>query len=216
MAVLFNGGTTFNDSSGVAGPGEYIPALTSLTNGVNQHGKFVEFTSAGTSHHIDWPRTPWMPTGPITVSLLYEKTDATNRNTVAWGIDKQLASVTYQCHATMPFGDGTVYFEYGGNGGANEVSVGGLTFGADHWAFTVGARGMEIWQNGFLRASNGNTPTRTNDPTHPFKLGANLSGTGFVADLARINVCCVWDRQLDTRELWTLNTDPYAPWRNPV
>jgi hypothetical protein len=224
LATLFNGGTPsagggvkdiFCDSARVAGPAEYNATLTNLTTGgSNQFGKFVEFTAAGTSHHIDWPAGGvWVPTNGMTLSLLYEKTDATNRASVAWGIDPVLAGAAYYCHAAMPYSDGVVYFEFGSG---NTLSAAGLSFGADHWVFTAGSRGMEIWQNGILRASSATNPTRSQDVTHVFKIGAGLSALGFVADLARYGSLCMWARQLDLREVWSLNTDPYAPWRNPV
>jgi len=213
MAVLMNGGTTFHDSSGVAGPGQYTPALVSLTNGVNAHGKHFEFTATSTSTHIRWPNSAFVPTdGNITVSLLYERVDGTNRFASSWGIDTSLSGNAYRLDGWYPANDGLVYFQFG----TTALTASGITFGADHWVSTSGPRGMEIWQNGFLRASNGTFPSRTGDVTMPFKLGQILSGVGVTNDLARYNVFCMWNRQLETREVWALSADPYAPWRNPV
>lgn len=77
--------------------------------------------------------------------------------------------------AHMPYTDGTVYFDFGGfSEGSTRLSVGGLTIKKhDVWAFTVGRRGMEIWQNGIRRASNGGTPTRTNTGGGAWGLGPN-------------------------------------------
>lgn len=63
----------------------------------------------------------------------------------------------------IPFSDGKVYFDFGGSTeGTNRLSVAGLSFSdSDVFVFTVGARGMEIWQNGIKRASNSGTPTTT-------------------------------------------------------
>ena len=212
-AVNFNGGTSYQDSARVAGPGTYIPALTNLAHGVNRFGKFVEFTTAGTSHHIDWNGVPWIPTGGgMTVSMLYEKVDATNRAAVCWSVDVVLAGSAYYCHGATPHSDGNAYLQFGNT----NLAVGGLTYGADHWIFSTGPRGMELWQNGILVGSNASNPTRSTDVTHVFKIGAGLSALGFVADLCRYNSLCMWDRELNLREIWTLNTDPYAPWRDPV
>lgn len=75
----------------------------------------------------------------------------------------------------VPYTDGTVYWDFGGStAGATRVSVAGLTITQnDVWAFTTGPRGMEIWQNGRLRASNSANPTRTNAVGGAWGFGAN-------------------------------------------
>lgn len=67
-----------------------------------------------------------------------------------------------RCGAHVPFTDGVVYWDFGGvTSGSTRLSVAGLTISnRDSWVFTAGLRGMEIWQNGRLRASNGGTPSR--------------------------------------------------------
>ena len=60
-------------------------------------------------------------------------------------------------------GDGTLYFDFGGfSAGATRLSfaTGGFS-DSDIWVLSTGARGMEIWRNGRLVASNGANPTRT-------------------------------------------------------
>ena len=68
-----------------------------------------------------------------------------------------------QLGAYIPYSDGKVYWDFGGyTEGTNRLSVAGLSFSdSDVFVFTVGARGMEIWQNGIKRASNSATPTST-------------------------------------------------------
>jgi hypothetical protein len=137
--------------------------------------------------------------------LSYRKTDTTFRNTSGWGIVDG-GTLANRCHAHMPFTDGTVYFDYGGaTSGATRVSVAGLTFGNDVWAFTVGARGMEIWQNGVRKASNTATPTRTNSG-NPFRL---FGGSGD-ADLAESDFIRVYSAQPDTGVLAWMGVEPYA------
>jgi hypothetical protein len=67
------------------------------------------------------------------------------------------------CGSYLPYSDGKVYWDFGGSTeGATRLSVAGLTFDeTDVFVFTVGPRGMEIWQNGRRVASNAGTPTRT-------------------------------------------------------
>lgn len=101
-----------------------------------------------------------LPTGDVTIVLGARKTDGTNRDSGAFGVDT--ATAAEYCAVKLPAADGTVYWDYGGTtGGTTRLTAAGLTFGDDAWGFTVGARGMEIWQNGVLRASNSANPTRT-------------------------------------------------------
>ena len=76
----------------------------------------------------------------------------------------------------LPFSDGKVYWDFGGwTEGTDRLSVAGLSFSdSDVFVFTVGARGMEIWQNGIKRASNSATPTMTPNAT-PFGIKSRLS-----------------------------------------
>lgn len=80
--------------------------------------------------------------------------------------------------AHIPFIDGTVYFDFGGaTTGSTRIQVSGLSFAVtDRWVFSVGPRGMEIWQNGILRASNSATPTRTNSGGGAWGLRGNSGG----------------------------------------
>jgi hypothetical protein len=83
--------------------------------------------------------------------------------------------------AHIPYSDGTVYFDFGGTTeGTTRKSVAGLTFGLnDAWIFSVGSRGMEIWQNGILRGSNAATPTRSNSDASTWGLqGQNVGSVG--------------------------------------
>ena len=114
-----------------------------------------------------------LPTGPISIVLGYEKTDATNRNSVAFGTEGVAANA---CHAYLPHNaSSAVIFDYGGEGGANRISAGIPTAGDDIWTFTVGVRGMEMWQNYAKLASNANNNTRTQG-TVQFQLGRKLPG----------------------------------------
>jgi hypothetical protein len=213
MATLFNGGHHLHDSAGVAKAGLYIPALTTLATGVNRFGAYTEIASAGANSKLLWSSS-WVPTGGgMTVSLCYQKADATNRASMAWAIDASTQGAAYYCHATIPYSDGIVYFAFGGNTpGTTRLDASGLTFGADHWVFSTGPRGMEIWQNSVKVASNGANPTRSQLLTHSFNLGA----ANFVAaDLGRYNMFAMWKRQLETIEIRALNANPYAPWQAP-
>jgi len=85
--------------------------------------------------------------------------------------------------AHVPYTDGTVYFDFGGaTNGSSRCQVSGLSFGEDVWIFTAGPRGMEIWQNGILRASNSGTPMRVVISGKFWGLGQNSANTNGARD----------------------------------
>jgi hypothetical protein len=102
-----------------------------------------------------------LATSETSFFIHYEKHDTTNRASALFGINVSTGDPD-RCGAHAPYSDGTVYWDFGGSTeGATRLSVAGLTFGNDVWCFNTGPRGMEIWQNGHLVASNAATPTRT-------------------------------------------------------
>lgn len=217
LAMLFNQGFAFYDSARRV-RGTYTPANVSLAEGYNRFGKGIDLTTTGANERILIANSgQFVPTsGGTTISVCYEKLDATFRNGAAFGVDIVLKANTFRCQTSIPFTDGVTYFDYGGvTNGTTRVQAAGLTFGADHWVFSTGPRGMEIWQNGQLRASNGANPTRDSLYSDDFVFGKIPTGVGTVSDLARFNMFCLWGRQLTTREIIDLCTNPYAPWELP-
>jgi hypothetical protein len=203
------------EDTGIAGPGSYTSGNVTYTQGRNRYGRWAGFGGAALNSKFDWARSDFVPaSGGCTILLLYEKGDGSNRNAVAFGLNNNNVAAE-QCTATLPFGDGVIYFDYGGSGeGTNRLSVGGLTFGADRMVFSTGPRGMEIWQNGLKRASNGANPTRTAAPTVPFVLGAR-SAQALFSDVAHYNLFCMWARQLTSDEILMVSGDPYMLWLRP-
>ena len=148
--------------------------------------------------------TQLLPTGNVTIILGSRKTDATNRDSGAFGVDT--ATAAEYCAVKLPAADGTVYWDYGGvTAGTTRLTAASLTFGDDAWGFTVGPRGMEIWQNGILRASNAANPTRT-ATSAAFKLGLYDSALG--GDLAAYNCVYVFAGQLSQDDIALLTSDP--------
>jgi hypothetical protein len=145
-----------------------------------------------------------LPTGDVTIVLGSRKTDGTNRDSGAFGVDT--ATAAEYCAVKLPAADGTVYWDYGGvTAGTTRLTAAGLSFGDDTFGFTVGPRGMEIWQNGVLRASNAANPTRT-ATSAAFKLGLYDSALG--GDLAAYNCIYVFAVQLSQDDLALLTSDP--------
>jgi hypothetical protein len=151
-----------------------------------------------------------IPTQYFTAMLLYRKTDATLRASGAFGVAAGASS--NRCGVSLPFSDGIVYWDFGGTvGGVTRLSVSGLTFGNDVWFFTTGARGMEIWQNGILRAANSANPTRVSS-ANAYELGTHGSQP---SDLAQFGGFHLWRRQLAPADIKHLSTHPWAFFRAP-
>lgn len=150
-----------------------------------------------------------VPLQNFTVVLGYRKQDTTNRNSSAFGVAS--SSLSNRAGALIPFGDGTVYWDFGGaTSGTTRLTVASLTFGNDLWVFTTGPRGMEIWQNGVRRANNGVNPSRTIGGVN-FCLGISgqTEGTGGQSDLADYWYMATYRRQLDVTEILDISANPY-------
>lgn len=145
------------------------------------------------------------------IVLHYRKTDTTNRNTLAFGTGPA-NNVSDYLLAKIPDNTGAVLWYYGGAvAGTTLLSIGGLTVTDNVWVFTVGPRGMEIWQDGIRRASNAATPTRTNSSGQFWGL---FGGLGVLAsDAAESGCVLVYDRQLEVAEIAALSIDPWTPFR---
>lgn len=151
-----------------------------------------------------------LPLNTVTVVIGSRKTDTTNRASCAFQVDSSTSTTRLSAH--LPYSDGTVYFDFGGfSNGSSRVTASGLTFGSDLWVFTTGPRGMEIWQNGILRASNSANPTRATT-TANWLLGTGALGG---ADLAEYDYLGLWNRQLSPTEIKQISSNPYSIFRKP-
>ena len=82
-----------------------------------------------------------------------------------------------------PFNDGTVYWDFGGAGGANRLAVAGLSFPippgqADRWVFTAGNTGMAMWRNGVKVGSQSTAVTRTAGTGTALGQAGSVTGAG--------------------------------------
>jgi len=184
-------------------------------NGMGLRGQTYQL-NAGDTHAggpcvaVYEPDVPGFPTGPMTVILHWRKLDTTNRASAA--LANFSNSPAGYLFLDLPNASGTVRFFYGGGTEpANGLTTNGLTFGDDVWAVTVGARGIELWQNGILRNSNGSNPTRT-ALTQYWGMFGGLSGI-FGSDYAESGCCLLYNRQLDVTEIQALTIDPWTPFR---
>src|SRR5215813_3261813 len=148
-----------------------------------------------------------LPTQGVTIILGYSKTSPGTFSAVAaFGVDD--TSAVTRCGAQIPHSDGKVYWDFGGTTeGTTRLSIASLTFSDDVWAFTTGARGMEIWQNGNLKASNAANPSRTAS-TNAFKLGVHATVTD--SDNADYGFIYVYSQQLSPSAIQHLSVNPFC------
>lgn len=142
--------------------------------------------------------------GGFTVALHYRKIGAAAA-TAGFGLDAT-AAAALRAGTHLPFSDGTLYWDFGGNtAGTSRLTAASLTYGDDFWVFNSGPRGMEIWQNGILRASqagNANWFASSN----PYLLG--MHGTATNSDDAECAIFLTCARQWSPHECaaWTAQT----------
>jgi hypothetical protein len=149
-----------------------------------------------------------LPTSQVTV-LLYGKALTTNNDgefgNIVDGVDAS------RMGGHVPYTDGTVYFDFGGHvNGSTRVQVSGLTFAEeDIFILTSGPRGMEIWQNGTLRASNSATPSRTQASTGSWGLGTNSNASPSAAKNSKWYLSAVNAKQISTQQIKSLSANPW-------
>lgn len=173
-----------------------------------RRGVGIATTAGGVNAPVDLVASDMtvLPTTAATVLLGYRKRDTTYRATCAFGLDGNATASTW-FDALVPYADGNVYWDFGGaTSGSTRLVVSGLTFGDDLWAFTAGARGMEVWQNGLLRGSQAAAATRAQSGL-PLALGQHVTVT---ADYAEWWLFAVWQRQLAPAAIQALAVDPFA------
>lgn len=137
------------------------------------------------------------------ILIIRRKTDTTNRAT-------GFGSTAFNVNAfgvLLPFSDGTVYWDFGGNAGTNRISKSGLTFNARDsvYIFTAGPTGMYMYQDGLLVASSSTAPSARTPTNQPFGLTYGNSQSSSDNRVDTLYVAA--DRQWSPAEVaqWTAN-----------
>lgn len=150
----------------------------------------------------------------VTIVHAQQKTDGVARNSVAFSAEVT-NNAAFTTQAYLPFSDGVAYWDWGGQvNGTNRTQVGGLTFGDDIWVFTSGPRGMEMWQNGIIRASNGSNPSKGIWGVGTENMCWGKSGFGGGSDLRFVKFTYVYWKQLPYRNIMDISFDPFC-WVDP-
>jgi len=191
-----------------------IAATASPTRfGRDNKGPNFEVTSAGnfTATGFSSSDRIFRSNNSVTIIVRWEKTDSTNRESSLFSNAFPNYAGTGSVNAHVPYSDGTVYWDWGGQSGGNRTSVGGLTVTGDNiWAFTVGARsGMEIWQNGEIKATqaSGTRPSLV-PSSNQFCVGG-LDTFGYRPDTGKLRFLGIWNRQLSGNEIKMLSANEH-------
>jgi len=148
------------------------------------------------------------------------KTDSTARNVGMFGNVVPTPWAAYGVYFRAPHSDGNVYFGFGGaTPGTSMVwynpSPNITQAEEDLWVCSVGPRGMEIWRNGKLEASHGNSATLgvlAGTPSS-FYLGQGGVGASWATslhDLCNISYFACYDNQLSQAQILQIYDDPWG------
>jgi len=202
----------------IAGGGDKLRNYGTLKNkgdGIGVAGKWGQSngigiqTSAGDTG-LDVVANNLLPANNLSVAIRYHKTDATLRNSGLFGLSTGGSGALMGVHG--PWGDGRLIWDFGGGvEGTSRLTISGLSaadFTDAVWVFATGSRGMEIWKNGVLQASNAGNPSRTPD-TEPWGIGEH----GIGADAIHHSGLYVFKGQLNPGRIKQLSMDFHGRFR---
>jgi hypothetical protein len=203
LALVINEGGSGGGLRDLVSGRVFSPSSANWRRVINQRGQAIEHTDITNYWDLGPIRTlESAGMSEVTVVMGYRKTDTTNRASAAFGLDN-----SRPFDVLLPFSDGKVYWDFASlSEGSGRVSVAGLTFGNDIWAFVAGARGREIWQNGALKASNTGVATLSSTSiSMRLNTTANLNG-----DLAEVSFFYVYKRELPHSAIRRISAAPYS------
>jgi len=148
-----------------------------------------------------------LPTQECTVVVGHQFTSTGQSNMVTFGVESSTLGVL--CAGYLPFGDGNAYWDFGGetNGSTRLQVAQGQDTNDNVWGVTTGPRGMEMWKNAVLIASNGANPTRSQGTTQVL-LGRHKGGA-ITSDLTKYKFFYIYHRQLTAREISEITRSPF-------
>ena len=124
-------------------------------------------------------------------------------------------TAVYRFSAHLPWSDGNIYWDFGGDSGVNRLST-AVSFVDDQvsvFVLTAGAAGMRIWRDGVLLATSSSPATRGNPTGCFFGLGISSATTGTVVDStdtgATYYMQSFWANQLPDAVAQRLSIDPW-------
>jgi hypothetical protein len=155
---------------------------------------------------------PFVPTRSVTCCLIRRKTDSTARSSAAFGTDGGL--VGGRCGAHIPFNDGIVYWDFGGQLSPNRLTASGLSqAGLQKWVFVAGTRGSSIYLDGVRVASQATAITRAASSAGvDFTLNR---GQGVAGDLQEFSLFLMLGQEWGQEQVTDWTAAPFALFRTP-
>lgn len=118
--------------------------------------------------------------------------------------------------AWFPYSDGNIYWEYGGNSGANLLTfntTGVVTVGATAPAYVyvlhAGAAGSAVFIDGVKRVSQGTGISATLSTANTFGIFYNAKDALVTAATIATVAAATWNRQLSDAEIYSLSAQPF-------
>jgi hypothetical protein len=145
----------------------------------------------------------------ISVSV-WQNLGQTGRVASLFGINT-VANTNERMQAHCPWSDGVIYWDFGGFSGNNRLSVSGQNLSVgnwDHFVFSAGEIGMQIWRNGKLIGSNSTLITRVSN-SNTLLIGASNMHDQFgniYCHLGKIDDFRIYNRALTPSEIQLLYT----------
>lgn len=200
LRFLEGGGDTLHDQSTWKRDG----SITTTAANPWVRGRFgggVSRTTATDRVLVGGSDTSWLPEADCTIIVAAKKSNPAGYNGFFGSDDAWGGGLALRIAAGTD--DTNLAFDYGGAAeGSSRLSIALASLPDDYlmwnvYAFTVGARGMEIWQNGKRVASNTGRPTRTN-AAYDFMVGAAGAWDDAGQQVAHFEI---YDQQLSVGEL---------------
>jgi hypothetical protein len=157
-----------------------------------------------------WDFTRAFSSNALTVACIRRKIDTTARACASFGATASANSDFYN-----PWSDGIVYWDFGGQAGANRLTWSGYSISTqvEHWVFVGGSLGSAIYLNGIQRANQSTAITQSSaslDWSINYDIG-QASG-----DLQEFFFFGIWNTQWSAATVAQWNAEPYGLLYNPA
>ena len=181
------------------------PTGATVSQVVSQQGRAVRFADT-TSYLVDGSSANIIGTRGMTVLVVTRKTDTTLRQSSIFDAGNGTAG-TNTVNLTLPWSDGNVYADYGGQSGANRISYALTGAGLlKKIVFAAGSGGSRVIENGVMRASQTTALTRTDAAT---AVKWNRYEPAALSDLCELYLGVCWNRELSREACIALSNNPW-------
>lgn len=158
-----------------------------------------------------------------TVCIIRRKVDSTLRASVLFGVEGTGLPNTERCGTHCPYSDGNIYWDYGGVGANNRLSIfnPGWSTNVERLIFHAGPRGSAVWRDGVKLGSQAVALTRSPTTQTSNFTGMTLNGGNGMAvngsgDLQEINYAMFIANQWSDEQCRWWFAEPYAAFYTPM